>query len=112
AHNRRNAREAGEDVLGMADALHSRLRGFLTRFNGVLTRRLAPYRRWFERLEQARRSDASRSAMLSAQAANGRHGIRRRTLFAEPRPFWGYWEEVPVMDIDSLYPPEVISEVD
>lgn len=49
--------------------------------------------------------------MLSAQAANGRYGIRRRALFAEPRPFWGYWRRPPVMDIDSLYPPEVISGV-
>ena len=111
AHNRYNAKEAGEDELGMVNALHSRLRGFLSRFNGVSTRRLALYLLWFEWLEQARRSDASRSAMLSAQAANGRYGIRRRALFAEPRPFWGYWRRPPVMDIDSLYPPEVISGV-
>ena len=67
AHNRYNAKEAGEDELGMVNALHSRLRGFLSRFN--------------------------------------------RALFAEPRPFWGYWRRPPVMDIDSLYPPEVISGV-
>ena len=29
AHNRYNAKEAGEDELGMVNALHSRLRGFL-----------------------------------------------------------------------------------
>lgn len=110
AHNRFNAGEAGEDELGMANALHSRLRAFLARFNGVSTRRLHLYLRWFEWLEQARHSDASRTAMLGAQAANGRYSVRRRSLFAEPQPFWDYWEgRRPVLDVESLYPPELIS---
>ena len=110
AHNRYNSSEATEDELGMVNALHSRLRGFLARFNGVSTRRLGMYLRWFEWLEQARRSDASRTAMLEAQAANGRYSVRRRSLFAEPHPFWDYWEgKRPVVDVESLYPPEVIS---
>jgi transposase-like protein len=110
AHNRYNSSEATEDELGMVNALHSRLRGFLARFNGVSTRRLGMYLRWFEWLEQARRSDASRTAMLEAQAANGKYSVRRRSLFAEPHPFWDYWEgKRPVVDVESLYPPEVIS---
>lgn len=110
AHNRFNASEAGPDELGMVNALHSRLRAFLGRFCGVSTRRLDLYLRWFEWTEQARRSDASRVSMLSAQAANGRYSIRRRSLFAEPRPFWDYWEgRVPAVDVESLWPPEVVS---
>lgn len=110
AHNRFNASEAGPDELGMVNAPHSRLRAFLGRFCGVSTRRLDLYLRWFEWTEQARRSDASRVSMLSAQAGNGRCSIRRRSLFAEPRPFWDYREgRVPAVDVESLWPPEVVS---
>ena len=109
-HNRYNSKEAGEDELGMVNALHQRLRGFLARFHGVATRRLQLYLHWFEWGEQARHSDASWSAMLGAQAAHGRYSIRRRSLFAEPQPFWDYWEgKAPVLDVESEYAPEVIS---
>ena len=43
AHNRYNSRRAGEDELGMVNALHSRLEAFLAPFNGVSTRRLPLY---------------------------------------------------------------------
>lgn len=92
AHNRYGSAEAGEDELGMVNALHERLRGFLWRFRGVSTRRLQRYLWWFCWEEQARRSDAAREAMLRSHVANGSYSSRRRDLDAEPQPFWGYWE--------------------
>ena len=47
SHNRYGAADAGEDELGMVNALHERLRGFLWRFRGVSTRRLQRYLWWF-----------------------------------------------------------------
>lgn len=91
AHNRYGAREAGEDELGMVNALHERLRGFLWRFRGVATRRLQRYLWWFCWEEQARRSDAGREGMLRSHVANGRYETRRRALEAEAQPFWDYW---------------------
>ena len=92
AHNRYGSGEAGEDELGMVNALHERLRGFLWRFRGVATRRLQRYLWWFRWEEQARRSDATREGMLRAHVANGRYESRRRDLEDEPQPFWGYWD--------------------
>lgn len=95
---------------GVADAPHPGPGAFLARFNGVSTRRLGMYLRWSEWPGQARRPDAPGTAMPGAQAANGRYSVRRRALFAEPHPLWGYWEgRRPVMDVESLYPPEFIS---
>ena len=91
-HNRHGSREAGDDELGMVNALHERLRGFLWPFRGVSTRRLQRYLWWFCWEEQARRSDASRERMLSAHVAHGRYASRRRDLEADEQPFWGYWE--------------------
>lgn len=92
SHNRYGSKEAGGDELGMVNALHERLRGFLWRFRGVATRRLQRYLWWFRWEEQARRSDASREGMLRDHVANGRYSARRRDLEAEAQPFWGYWE--------------------
>lgn len=48
--------------------------------------------------------------MLGAQAAIGRYSVCGRSLFAEPQPFWDYWEgRRPELDAESLYPPELIS---
>lgn len=110
AHNRHDPGEATEDELGMADAPHPGPGAFLARFNGVSTRRLGMYLRWSGWPGQARRSDAPGTAMPGAQAENGRYSVRRRALFAEPHPFRDYWEgRRPVVDVESLYPPEVIS---
>lgn len=92
-HNRYGSKVAGEDELGMVNALHERLRGFLRRFRGVATRRLQRYLWWFCWEEQARRSDAAREGMLRSHVANGRYSTPRRALEAEAQPFWGYWEE-------------------
>lgn len=78
--------------LGMVNALHQRLKGFLARFHGVSTRRLSLYLAWFERTEQVRRSDAAQADVLPGQVAQGRYTCTRRKLIDEPQPFWGYWE--------------------
>lgn len=84
SHNRYGAADAGEDELGMVNALHERLRGFLWRFRGVSTRRLQRYLWWFCWEEHARRSDASREAMLRSHVANGSYVSTRRDLEEEP----------------------------
>lgn len=91
-HNRYSSKNAGADELGMVNALHERLRGFLWRFRGVATRRLQRYLWWFCWEEQARRSDAGREGMLRSHVANGRYFTTRRMLEAEAQPFWEYWE--------------------
>lgn len=100
--NRYGAADAGEDGLGMVNALHERLRGFLWRFRGVSTRRLQRYLWWFCWEEQARRSDASREAMPRAHVANGSYESTRRDLEEEPRPFWDFWESRDESDVSNL----------
>lgn len=102
SHNRYGAADAGEDELGMVNALHERLRGFLWRFRGVSTRRLQRYLWWFCWEEQARRSDASREAMLRAHVANGSYESTRRDLEEESQPFWDYWESRDESDVSNL----------
>lgn len=102
SHNRYGAADAGEDELGMVNALHERLRGFLWRFRGVSTRRLQRYLWWFCWEEHARRSDASREAMLRAHVANGSYESTRRDLEEEPQPFWDFWESRDESDVSNL----------
>ena len=83
--------EAGEG-LGLVDALHQRLKLFLARFYGVSTRRLNRYLSWFLWTEQTRRADELVSDTIEAQAATGRYRHSRAETFAEPQPFWDYWE--------------------
>lgn len=102
SHNRYGAADAGEDELGMVNALHERLRGFLWRFRGVSTRRLQRYLWWFCWEERAKRSDASREAMLRAHVANGSYESTRRDLEEEPQPFWDFWESRDESDVSNL----------
>lgn len=90
------------DELGMVNALHKRLRGFLWRFRGVSTRRLQRYLWWFCWEERAKRSDASREAMLRAHVANGSYESTRRDLEEEPQPFWDFWESRDESDVSNL----------
>ena len=102
SRNRYGAADAGEDELGMVGAPRERLRGFLWRFRGVSTRRLQRYLRWFCWEERARRSDASREAMLRAHVANGSYESTRRDLEEEPQPFWDFWESRDESDVSNL----------
>ena len=102
SRNRYGAADAGEDELGMVNAPRERLRGFLWRFRGVSTRRLQRYLWWFCWEERARRSDASREAMLRAHVANGSYESTRRDLEEEPQPFWDFWESRDESDVSNL----------
>ena len=92
-HDATPAREAVRGELGMVNAMHARLKGFLARFRGVSTRRLGHYLDWFLWDEQTRRSDADRADTLSGQAATGGYDNTRLALAREPRPLWSYWED-------------------
>ena len=92
-HDATPAREAVRGELGMVNAMHARLKGFLARFRGVSTRRLGHYLDWFLWDEQTRRSDADRADTLSGQAATGSYDNTRFALAREPQPFWSYWED-------------------
>lgn len=92
-HARTSAGRQGNGELGMVNALHQRLKGFLERFHGVSTKWLDHYLSWFMWLEQARRSDADRLRTLSGQSARGSYEHTRRQMIERPQPFWGYWEE-------------------
>ena len=102
SRNRYGAADAGEDGLGMVNAPRERLRGFLWRFRGVSTRRLQRYLWWFCWEERARRSDASREAMLRSRVANGSYESTRRDLEEEPQPFWDFWESRDESDVSNL----------
>lgn len=79
--------------LGLVNALHSRLKRFLARFNGVSTRRLPLYLAWFSWLEQTKRADGRRDETLRLQLAGGRYRSTRVELEAKPQPFWSFWEQ-------------------
>ena len=115
AHNRYNSKSAGEDELGMVNALHSRLDRFLAGLDGVSTRRLPLYLSWFCWEEQARRSDATRLGMLSPQVANGLTDLRIRDMWDAPQPFfdeyWGGRVWADEVDLDDLYEPSFVSAV-
>lgn len=86
-HAATDSRQQRDGELGMADALHQRLRIF----HGVSTRLLDHHPSWFVWLEQARRSDADRLRSLSGQAAAGSYENTRRQMIERLQPFWGYW---------------------
>ena len=115
AHNRHDSKEAGEDELGMVNALHARLETFLAPLDGVSTRRLPLYLAWFCWEEQARRSDATRLGMLAPQVAHAVTELRVRAMWDEPQPFfdeyWGGKVWADEVDLDDLYEPEFVSAV-
>ena len=83
----------GEPALGMVNALHKRLDGFLRPFNGVATRRLQRYLDWFCWTEQFRGGDADRRELVSREVIAGAYETTRHRIFEEPRFRMGYWEE-------------------
>ena len=109
AHDRFNAGGAGEDGLGMANAVDVHWE-------------VTPCTRGCGR--SSRGSTASRpggcTSACAGSSGSRRRGTRtppgrqcsgrRRSLFAEPQPFWDYWEgRRPVLDVEPLCPPKLIS---
>lgn len=62
--------------INMANALHSRLKGFLAPFHGVATRRLQRYLDWFCYVQQFKRTDMDRRELPFEHEAEGRTGRR------------------------------------
>ena len=79
-------------ALGMVNALHQRLKGWLGRFHGVSTRWLDHYLAWFRWTEMARHSDMDAEEMLSGQAAQGHYWLTRSDAISRPQPLWSWWE--------------------
>lgn len=77
----------GSKELGMASSLHSRLKSFLGRFNGVSNRRLQRYLDWFCWREQFRTSARDRRELLYGHECSGRYVCTRRLTHLEYRPF-------------------------
>ena len=83
---------AGCCGIGMVNALHSRLKGFLRPFHGVATRRLQRYLDWFRYAEQYKRGPEDKRGLLFAHEAEGRYAFTRALTHLEARPFLPYWE--------------------
>lgn len=77
--------------INMANALHSRLKGFLRPFHGVSTRRLQRYLDWFRYREQFKRTDMDRRELLYAHEASGTYWKTRRLVHCEVGDLMVYW---------------------
>ena len=73
--------------LEMVNSLHSRLKAFVGRFNGVSNRRLQRYLDWFCWREQFRRSARDRRELLFAHEASGIYVCTRELTHLESHPF-------------------------
>ena len=73
--------------LEAVNSLHSRLKAFLGRFNGVSNRRLQRYLDWFCYREQFRNGARDRRELLYSHEASGRYVCTRVLTHLEPRPF-------------------------
>ena len=78
--------------LWRVNAAHERLRSFLAPSDGVSTRYLPFYLKWWRFDEFVRRVGRDCLEALQDAVARGRYGIRREGVTAEQRPFWDYWE--------------------
>lgn len=83
---------AGCREINMANALHSRLKGFPAPFHGVAARRLQRYLDWFRYREQFKNGDADKRELLFAHETEGRYMWTRALTHLEWRPFVGYYD--------------------
>lgn len=73
--------------LNMVNTLHSRLKAFIRRFNGVSNRRLQRYLDWFCWREQFRRSDKDHRKLLYDQEITGIYSCTRAVVHLETWPY-------------------------
>lgn len=78
--------------INMVNALRSRLKSFLARFNGVSTGRLQRYLNWFCYVEQFKAGEADRRGLLFEHEAEGLYAWTRRMTHIEARPFTPYYD--------------------
>jgi hypothetical protein len=91
-HAATDTRLQKDGELGMASAMHQRLRIFLAPFHGVSTKWPDYCLSWFLWPGQARRSDADGLQTLSGQSACGFCEHTGRQMIDRPQPFWDYWQ--------------------
>ena len=97
SHVKAGPGERSDGDINLADSMHSRPGGFLSRFHGVATRRLQNYLDWFCYAEQSGNSDADRREVLFGHAAEGSCGRSRREMLGLPHPFMEYWDACSIM---------------
>lgn len=73
--------------LSMVNTLHSRLKAFIGRFNGVSNRRLQRYLDWFCWREQFRNAARDRRELLYSHEVSGIYVCTRTLTHLEPHPF-------------------------
>lgn len=77
--------------INMVNALHSRLKAFLARFNGVSTRRLQRYLDWFRYAECFKGGGMDRRERLYMHEAEGRYWKTREYTHCECGDVMVYW---------------------
>lgn len=85
--------------INMVNALHSRLKEFISSFHGVATRRLQSYLDWFCYREQFKSSDTDRRELLFKHETEGHYIYTRFLTHLAARPFLSYWDRRRYADI-------------
>ena len=90
-HSEVDPRDPSAGDINMVNALHSRLKAFLRRFNGVSTRRLQRYLDWFRYAEAFKGGGMDRRERLFMHEAEGRYWKTRRFTHFECGDAMVYW---------------------
>lgn len=93
-HTTINPKDPDTGNINMINALHSRLKKFISTFNGISTRRMQRYLDWFCWREQFRRSDVDKRSLLFTHECEGRYWRTRQLTHLELRPFVSYWDRI------------------
>ena len=90
-HAEVDLRDPSAGDINMVNALHSRLKAFLRRFNGVSTRRLQRYLDWFRYAEAFKGGGMDGRERLFMHEAEGRYWKTRRFTHLECCDAMVYW---------------------
>ena len=90
-HEAHAAKREGMGSLAPVNALHSRLKAFLSKMRGVSIRRLQRYLDWFCYKEHCKNLDADRRDVLFSHEANGRYVHTRSLTHLEEHPEYQWW---------------------
>ncbi len=86
---------AADHKVNRINNVHSRLKGFMRRFHGVATRRLAAYLAWFKWRESFKHDRTGRdmAGLAVRQVSEGAYDTVWREYKNAPYPFFDYWEK-------------------